>query len=348
MNLELEREYLKGNRIKLTIARTFTAVVILFCVLYSIGISSWGASTSDVKNDYYADPEMVQNSVYDPHGVLNNSTLNSVRSLNTKLLEKYYVRALVALVDQTELAGMDVEDYSADLFAREDLGWNDTLLVITSNGDYWVQFGNGIYTHAISDKNYAGDYFDRLEGYIDSGNISEAVAFHVDRTVMMYENYDNLTNNLSYTYYSYDYGAEIFSAIFVLVIIIIVVAAISASSGNRRRYRYVTYYPHRRKFRPNYYNFYRYQHHNHTPPHMHGGFWGPGVKRSSNTWNSNRNTPGGGFGSKGGHSNWSSGGRGNPGGGFGRSGGSGGKSGGGFGRSSGGGRGSSGGFGRKK
>lgn len=358
--MNLEKEYLKGNKIKLTIARTFTVMVILICVFYSLVLSRTAVDVpGDTKNNYYADPELVQNSVYDPHGVLKAATLNSIRNTNLKLMEKYNVRALIALVNQTELAGRDVEEYSADLFDREDLGWNDTLMVIASDGYYWVRFGDGIYNHAISDKNYAGDYFDKLEGYIDNEKFDEAATFHVDRTLMMYENYDASTNNLSYTYYeSYTSNAgDIFGAIFVLAVIIIIVAAIASSGGSRRRYRYVTYYPHRRMFRPNHYNFYRHQRYHHMPPpHMHGGFWGPGfmggVKRSNNTtWqnnNFNRNKPGGGFGNTG-RSNWSSNSSGRSSGGFGRSSGSGGRSsGGGFGRSSGGGRGSSGGFGRKK
>lgn len=384
--MNLEKEYLKGNKTKMTVARIFTAVVILYCVVYSINISNWVNSAEEytnTDNKYYADPDTVHNSVYDPHGVLKNATIKAIRDANLKMMEKYNVKAIVALVGQTELAGRDVEEYTIDYFNDNYLEYsNDTFIVINiDTGGYWMEFGNGIYNHAVSDKNYAGDYFDVLEKNIDTGAYDDAVTLYADRTLRMYETYDNSTNNLSYTYYDnsfgYSYAANIFGAVFVIAVIIIIIAAIASSGGSARRYRYVTYYPHRRIFRANRYNFYRYQNRMPPPPHIHGGFWGPGyrggAKKSDSTWRNdsfNRNSSSGGFGNKGSHSNnwsssgksggWSSnsGGRSSSGGGFGRSSGSSGRSssggfgkssGGGFGRGSGGGRGSSGGgFGRKK
>lgn len=216
--------------------------------------------------------------VYDYSGVMSDKTMAYIDAMNASLFAQTGGQILVQIVDST--GGVDIERYAIDLGNKYQVGDanrdNGLILVLAlknlaSNGlvgDYWVEPGDGIYSHVDILDNMCRIYLeeDFAAGRYDAGvrkTFDAYIDWYEDRyDVTVKENYipavrDNFSaGNDYYTrtegYVEETAGDLLWKLILLMLVLLVIWVIVDSIRWNRYRNRYlrpgmgrptVTYYP---------------------------------------------------------------------------------------------------------
>lgn len=345
-----------GNKAKLTAAKIFTVLLIVFVVslnLFNAGKINYEVKTPEISSELY------NRCVTDFSEQLSKSTIEYLDKINNTLINKCDAELKFIIQNSTAWSG-DLNSYAGEQFNFYQVRNRGMLFFILIPEDYTVAVGTDIY-NAVGEQIY--NILDNdLEPSFASGDYDQAVIKTAESAARFYENHYNvnilgdLQNSadiqlkvmpdpppVNPIYNTVNHAGSMFSnAVFAVtgfgLNFVIIAAVILFFIFGRRRKPYMTRRIHIDDYRRQSF----WNRHFHYGPYMHyGSHMHTRHHHNNNNWNTGgfgNGRSGGSFGRTGGSS-----GRGTSGGSFGRSSGSSGRSGGSSGRGS-----SGGSFGRRK